>query len=176
MANAIAAHPNRQVIIDAILAGKTDTEVAKLAGVSRPTVSRFRRTNLNATVQQTMQAAKALQDTGLLANAGNEDAVQQAALQIARTLDARSVLLSRIEQREAQLTQMLTHAADKHDYRGYSNLIASDCKRIELQAKLAGVLQDGGHAGAGALNIVVMMPEGRDRQPGECIDVQAEPA
>ena len=175
MASVIDSHPQRKEIIDAILAGGTLRGVADRFGVSGMAIHRFKKNVIAPAILRTPLSPNVL---------GNRpDALQavadvQASRNVAQEEARLAPIIERLRKREARREALLSEAAEAKDFRGFASLDTCEHRDIELECRLAGLL-DGPSTGSTTINqTVVLIPAMPDMQSqaAPAIDATCEPA
>lgn len=130
----IDTHPDKQKIVNAILAGLPLRKVAEMAGVSRQTVNVYRRKVL----RPALQAAIKVRENQSVTN----DVAQQVAetATLANHIATGDPLLSRLESRGPVIDRNIDRADKSSDFKGLSGLLRADRDHVELIARLTGRL------------------------------------
>lgn len=133
----IDTHPDKQKIVNAILAGLPLRKVAEMAGVSRQTVNVYRRKVLRPALRAAIKVRE------------NQAVTSDAAQQVAETAELTNHiatgdrLLSRLESRDAVVDRNIRKADKASDFKGLSSLLRADRDNMELHARLTGRLDSG---------------------------------
>jgi hypothetical protein len=158
--SSIESHPQRQKIIEAILAGSTLRQITAWANppVSTASICRFKR-NALAKVQDSLSAANlaiANRDTDLPPDSTIVKQDVSLAVTRAALTAAADPFIARIQKHQATLDAAITDAAADKDARGIASLVSTDLKGLELHARLAGRLD----TPAQQTNIMIVCPAG----------------
>lgn len=176
--NSVEKHPQRQQIIDDIISGKPLVQIA--AKLDPPlhfaTISRYRTKVLGVATRKMhgkSATTKALKEFGqAVASEDGENDVKKALrdeLQMScKRLNERRERWIQDAERVAVYDDSGAAVGSKMDHRALSSYDRNDLSSIELQAKLAGILQET----ANHVQIVASMQIGSDGQvAGEVIDI-----
>ena len=149
MPSVIEDHPQRQLIIDALLAGEaTRNIVARLdPPVSFPTLHRYRVSVLGPALK--LAHSKLLQkqlqqplDSAPPVSCGSALRSIQSETRVAtRVANAAEPLIARLAVKQQRREKWLQVADRKEDIRGFVGIDQSETRDIELEARLTGVLE-----------------------------------
>lgn len=182
-ASTIESHPQRQKIIDALLAGSTLRQIAAWTEpkVTESAICRWRRnvTLRTNTALDSAKAAIALQDKGLQHVAPNgQDLAMQSVARAALTLAVDPFVARGLAQdrRRASWMDDLEQAPEAADYRTLAALDRNDLAAQEYHARLAGRLD----SAATITNIQIVLPAQSgastptDAWDGQVIDIKPQ--
>jgi hypothetical protein len=122
---------------EAILKGKPRMQVAALAGVSHQAVSLYIRKHVQPAAQR---ALKAHAYDELASDIGVANLPPAETGLLAKQALATEPFVARLTARYSQFDELAPKAVEAEDFRGFSSLVASETRAIELHARLAGVL------------------------------------
>lgn len=175
MALAVDNHPQRQQIIDRLLAGEGCRKIATsvIPPLSHTAVYNYRNCKLSPALNGAVGLAKSLQSLqhGMTPSAESQQReVMQVASQVASLAMAADPLLSRIGRRQEQIDNAIAQASDGKEV---AALVNADYRGIELHAKLTGRLE----SAQNVTNIMVVCsagqaPPAEPEYEGETIDLR----
>jgi hypothetical protein len=139
----LSDHPQRDKIIEALIAGQTPDAVAQWCKppLHKTTIWRFRRSHIASKLSRIEETAKALQDNILQSAAGNQTvdpAVIQAATSALCTADP---IMSRVLAKYQRYDDMYAKTVDPQ---GFSSIDRAETQALTLHANLTGRLQQSG--------------------------------
>jgi hypothetical protein len=142
MASAIDKHPQKQRIIDGLLAGESLRKIAASVtpSVSHVVIQRYRKSVVAPALNNASVLTRVLHQNGLLDPVEGEapEAVQAKQLtSLALTSDP---ILARIAKHQATLDDSIIDARADKDARGVASLVGTDLKGLELHCRLTGRL------------------------------------
>lgn len=165
---AVETHPQRQEIIDCLLAGESGKKIAERLNpkLSHVSIYKFRNQVIKPRLQAARNAAKQLSQNPE-AIAAVTSAVNTRVL--TEALEAAKPLISRIAQHRATVDARIENASDKV----VAGLISADLKGLELEARLTGLLDGGAHVSVN--NVAVLLSPKCEDAEQIAIEVHAEP-
>ena len=167
--SSIESHPQRQKIIDAILAGQSLRLIASKAdpAVSPAAISRFASRISRNTAETIAQAKAAIANK----DKGFDPFLDQAVTRAAMTA-AVDPFMARAVKSDARRDRWMEACEADADYRTLASLDRNDLTAQQYQAQLAGRLESGV-----SLNVNIVCPAGPKQQPAAedatIIDVEA---
>jgi 2-phospho-L-lactate guanylyltransferase (CobY/MobA/RfbA family) len=173
----VDCHPDRQKIIDAILAGKSLDFIAASVNppLNRFAIWRYAKNHVAPALQKSLTVAKELHRKGLVELTPDDIRELPAAQVATRASLMAEPILARVRAHQETLDDAINGAMAEGDARSIAALVGADLKGLELQGRLNGALSEG-QTTITAIQIVVPADVPRlqqDRQP-ECIDVECE--
>jgi hypothetical protein len=168
--SAVEDHPQRQAIIDALLAGESIRTVASrcVPPVSPASVQRYRAKVLKPAMRIARAKLQQVQQLGSNAQSPVELSRLQADLNhranhaAQRIENAAGPLLDRLAKKAHRREEWFTIARAKQDTRGFAALDSVDSRDIELEAKLTGAIQTGESIN---INVLVAVPAASTPKP-----------
>jgi uncharacterized protein YdcH (DUF465 family) len=139
----LADHPQRERIIEALVAGESSYSVAQWCKptVHPTTIWRFRRNCIAPKLSQVEQFAKSLQDN-ILQSANGNATVNPAVIQNAvSALAVADPLLNRVNRKYERYDDMIAKAQKANDFGGFSAVDRAETQALRLHAELTGRLQ-----------------------------------
>jgi hypothetical protein len=176
---AVDTHPQREKIIEALVAGESPQSISKWCNppINHVSIWRYRRNRIEAKLSQVQQTAKALQDNIIQATRDNgvvDPAVIHAATSALTTADP---IMSRVLAKYSRYDDMLAKAQETGDLGGFAAVDRAETQALTLHANLTGRLQSA--APTTLVQIVIGQdtretPVNRpDDAPGETIEIAA---
>ncbi len=171
MALVLDTHPDREKLVEAILAGESLREVARRANVSHTAVQNYVRRVVRPAVRSPRAAVNLLKERP--ESSVSIEQVRQT-VNIAKDAASQSAIvpvMEKIARREARREALLSDAAESKDFRGYASLDSCEYRDLELECRLRGLLDSGP---THQTNIMIVCA-GADEQPAEtgfAIDLQ----
>lgn len=158
-------HPQRDRILQMILEGISDNKIARTVDpkLHRATVGRWRRHVAQQALQPVQAVTKSLQDKGLLVDNVSQDDLRDVEAEVSTKFTLARPFLARLAKYDEIEEKGVRQAGAAQDFKGLSNMLNSATKRVEVAAKLAGVIDSGGMSVAiDARCITVVVPNGSE--------------
>jgi len=174
MARRIDKLKNREEIVDAILAGRTDREISKLAGVSHVAVGNYRREiirpRLSAAAKVNREMEIANESVGLAAPAPDY-------VELTRQAVGADLFVHRITKRYQLIERQIDRCG--HNVRKLTSLLNTERGLMEFHAKVTGLYTDAPRADIGfapCVMVQVNVAEGAPAPREAAIDCDVDPA
>lgn len=172
--NAAEKHPQRQEIIDAILAGEALRSIAKrvVPPMNHTTLSRFKLQILTpavSTLRGTSSKYSELQGLALATGMKQTRLDPASAVDLMVKQSVHASIDKRIQRREAWIKSAWNGGTDP-DHRALSAHDRNEFTDLELTARLAGLLQTGA-PGETTVNIAVMVPAAAEVPEARVIEI-----
>jgi hypothetical protein len=181
-APAIESHPQKQRIVDAILAGDSIDTIAAWCDppLHRTTIARYKRDRVAPALRKQGESAKVLRENELLRQTVQDSGVGQEIATATRQALAGDPIISRLNRKFERLDKRMVALAPDASVDEFVKLEDAECKAIDRYGKAMlhpGFVAQAAPTTDNRTQIVVVLPSAQAAPraiEGEVIDVEAE--
>jgi hypothetical protein len=141
MVSPIDSHPAKQQIIDGILAGKPYAELARLAGCSKMSISRYVHNVVKPAVRYMSYKRKKQKEIAKPVT-GTDEVVKGVTHSQAKAALPIADVMARLHRRNKRREEWLDAAEQAEDFRALGTFDSNGLREIELECRLNGLLDN----------------------------------